>query len=115
MKIKAGIIGAAGYTGGELLRILLHHPQVEISFAMSRSNAGKKIHEVHRDLFGETEMEFTKEIPAGADILFLCSGHHESRKFLQENKIPAATKLIDLGQDFRIDNTDVAGRKFVYG
>jgi N-acetyl-gamma-glutamyl-phosphate reductase len=115
MKIKTGIVGSAGYTGGEILRLLLLHPQAEIVFAQSKSNAGKKIYAVHHDLFGETEMEFVKEIPAEADILFLCSGHNESRKFLQENNIGEGTKIIDLGQDFRVDNTDATGRKFVYG
>jgi len=101
-KIKTEIVGAAGYTGGELIRLLIHHPYVEIIFAHSKSNFGKKIYEVHTDLLGDTEMNFSKEIDKNIDVLFLCLGHGESKKFLSENNISSSIKIIDLSQDFRI-------------
>ncbi len=112
-KIKVGIIGGAGYTGGETLRLLLNHSGVELLFVHSRSNAGKPLHVLHNDLLGETTLHFTDAVQE-ADVLFLCLGHGESKKFLQENTIPQNTKLIDLSQDFRLGETyeDVA---FVYG
>lgn len=120
MKIKAGIIGGAGYTGGELIRILLNHPGVDISFIHSRSNAGNYVHTVHRDLLGETELQFTNDTtPFGdgdIDVLFLCLGHGESRKFLTENEITDKIKLIDLTNDFRLSQTSHTGnRSFIYG
>jgi N-acetyl-gamma-glutamyl-phosphate reductase len=116
MKIKAGITGAAGYTGGELLRLLLHHPNVEISFAYSKSHAGHLLHEVHYDLLGDTNLTFSQELSNDVDVLFLCVGHGEASKFLAENTIPAQTKIIDLSQDFRlIDQAQSGTRKFVYG
>jgi len=108
-KIKIGIIGSAGYTGGELIRILLNHSQAEITFAHSKSKAGKLISDVHTDLFGETYLKFSDTIFQYIDVLFLCIGHGESKKFLSENKINEKIKIIDLSQDFRI-NSD-----FVYG
>ncbi len=119
-KFKVGIIGGAGYTGGELIRILLNHPGVETSFIHSRSNAGKPLQSVHQDLIGETELKFSGDtIPlgnGGIDVLFLCLGHGESKKFLEENKIAAATKIIDLANDFRLkDQSSMGERKFVYG
>lgn len=113
-KIKAGIVGAAGYTGGELLRILLHHPQVDIVFAMSRSQAGKLIHTIHSDLIGETDLVFTNSVNQEVDVLFLCLGHGESKLFLASNLLPDATRIIDLSQDFRLGQA-FEGKTFVYG
>jgi N-acetyl-gamma-glutamyl-phosphate reductase len=110
--IKAGIAGGAGYTGGELIRILINHPQVEIVFVHSVSNAGNKIYQVHRDLLGETEIVFTDKLSFDIDVLFLCMGHGQSGQFIQENNIPARIKIIDLSQDFRISKS---GNDFVYG
>lgn len=115
-KIKAGVVGGAGYTGGELIRLLLNHPQVAISFVLSKSNAGKKISSVHKDLAGETEMSFSSDLKNDIDVLFLCVGHGDSLKFIEENKLPKKIKVISLGQDFRLDEKSVSGdRKFVYG
>jgi N-acetyl-gamma-glutamyl-phosphate reductase len=113
MKIKAGIIGGAGYTGGETIRLLLNHPSVELSFVHSRSNAGNPLHTAHPDLIGETSLLFSDSI-GKADVIFLCLGHGESKKFLLENKIDAAVKVIDLSHDFRLGDS-VEGRTFVYG
>lgn len=113
-KIKVGIVGGAGYTGGELIRILLNHPQAEISFVRSKSNAGNFLHSVHQDLLGETEMKFAAEMNNDIDVLFLCVGHGEAKTFLEKNAIPNEIKIIDLSQDFRLGET-VQSRKFVYG
>lgn len=115
-KIKAGIIGAAGYTGGELIRILINHPEVEIAFAVSGSNAGNPVSKVHADLVGETDLKFSAEHNYNVDVIFFCAGHGEAKKFVEANDIPASIKLIDIGNDFRL-NKDAAikGRKFVYG
>lgn len=114
--IKAGIIGGAGYTGGELISILLNHPQAEISFVHSQSQAGKYIHETHTDLVGETSLQFTGELHHDIDVLFLCVGHGEAKKFLEENKIPSGIKIIDLSQDYRLKEDKGQGtRDFVYG
>ncbi|MEN7546786.1 N-acetyl-gamma-glutamyl-phosphate reductase [Rapidithrix thailandica] len=111
--IKAGIIGGAGFTGGETLRILLHHPQVEIKFVHSRSNAGNKLYAVHADLLGETELTFTEHLHyEEVDVVILCLGHGESRVFLQNNPVPEPVKIIDLSHDFRL--AENAGN-FVYG
>jgi len=116
MKVKAGIIGGAGYTGGELIRLLINHPDVSISFIHSRSNAGNYIHAVHRDLLGETEMKFTDKLNTDVDVLFLCLGHGESNKFLSENKIEDKIKVIDLTNDFRLAQTSrIGNRNFIYG
>lgn len=110
--IKVGIFGAAGYTGGELIRILLNHPEAEIVFANSESNAGNKLYAVHEGLIGETEMEFTADKPFNlVDVIFLCFGHGKSEAFLAENNVPANVKIIDLAQDFRISGN----HDFVYG
>jgi N-acetyl-gamma-glutamyl-phosphate reductase len=115
-KIKAGIIGSAGYTGGELLRILLNHPSVEIAFAQSRSNAGALLSSVHADLVGETELKFVAEHDFEIDVLFFCAGHGEAKKFVDSSSIPATVKLIDIGNDFRLERDSViAGREFIYG
>ncbi|MFN8237517.1 MAG: N-acetyl-gamma-glutamyl-phosphate reductase [Chitinophagales bacterium] len=110
--IKAGIIGAAGYTGGELIRILLQHPKVEIDFCYSRSQNGKPVCEVHTDLSGDTELKFTHEINPGIDVLFLCLPHGEARSFLDKNAISTDIKIIDLSNDFRLKNQSA---DFVYG
>jgi N-acetyl-gamma-glutamyl-phosphate reductase len=113
MKIKAGIIGGAGYTGGEMLRILINHPSVEIKFVHSKSNAGNRISDVHTDLFGDTDLKFTGELSPDIDVLFLCVGHGDARKFLEANEIASGIKIIDLSQDFRLRAN--AGSKWVYG
>ncbi len=120
MKIKAGIIGGAGYTGGEMLRILVNHPQVEIAFVNSSSNAGNLISDVHTDLFGDTELKFTDQILQDIDVLFLCVGHGDAKKFLEANPIDAKVKIIDLSQDFRLSQNSKfkiqnLNREFVYG
>ncbi len=108
-KIKAGVIGASGYTGGELLRILLRHPAAEISVATSRHNAGKFVHEVHVDLLGETDLKFSSEINREIDVAFLCLGHGESAKYLREHLLGERVKIIDLSQDHRLASN------FIYG
>ena len=114
--IKAGIIGGAGYTGGELIRLLINHPGTSISFVHSRSNAGKPVHTIHQDLLGDTDLVFTGELENDIDVLFLCLGHGESRKFLSENKIPDSIRIIDLANDFRLrENASIGNRQFVYG
>jgi len=113
-KIKAGIIGGAGYGGGEMVRLLLNHPNVEISYVHSRSNAGNPLYAVHADLLGETELTFTGEVSNDIDVLFLCLGHGEAKKFVEATDIAASVKIIDLSQDFRLGET-VKGREFVYG
>ncbi|MRG47121.1 N-acetyl-gamma-glutamyl-phosphate reductase [Chitinophaga sp. SYP-B3965] len=113
-KKRAGIIGGAGYTGGETIRLLLNHPDVELAFVHSRSNVGNPLYAVHGDLLGETDLQFTGEILGDVDVIFLCLGHGESMKFLESTEIPAAVRIIDLSQDFRLGET-VKGRTFVYG
>jgi len=113
MKLKVGIIGGAGYTAGELIRLLVNHPQVEIGFVHSTSNAGNRISDVHEGLIGETDMLFSDMLSfAGIDALFLCSAHGDSRKFMETHSLPKSLKIIDLSTDFRHKNT--AGG-FVYG
>ena len=109
-KVKIGIAGGAGYTGGELIRILLYHPNAEIIFVHSKSNGGNLLSDVHTDLLGETDMKFSLSLSGKIDVLFLCLGHGESVKFLSENKIDSNVKIIDLSQDFRLNSKD-----FVYG
>lgn len=116
MSIRVGIIGGAGYTGGELIRLLINHPSAELSFIHSRSNAGEPVYKVHQDLVGETELKFTGELSNDVDVLFLCLGHGESKKFLAENNIDENIKVIDLANDFRLANSStIRSRKFVYG
>jgi N-acetyl-gamma-glutamyl-phosphate reductase len=115
-KIKAGIVGGAGYTGGEMLRILLNHPDVEIAFVHSNSNAGNYIYEVHTDLFGDTDLKFASGLYDEIDVLFLCVGHGDAKKFLEANEIPEGIKIIDLSQDFRLSqNSKFKSKSFVYG
>src|SRR5450759_2244588 len=118
--VRAGIIGGAGYTGGELIRILLYHPSAQISFVHSKSNAGNYLHQVHNDLLGETELKFTNgNTPlrdGGIDVLFLCAGHGAAKKFLEENKIVDSIKIIDLSHDFRLhQQSSINNRQFIYG
>lgn len=112
MMIKVGILGAAGYTGGELIRILLNHPEVELVFANSESNAGKKVYDVHEGLYGDTELAFSSDMPFDkVDVVFFCFGHGKSAAFLKEYSIPESVKIIDLAQDFRIKGD----HDYVYG
>jgi len=116
--IKVGILGAAGYTGGELIRVLLGHPEVEIVFANSESNAGNPVSEVHEGLVGDTELCFTSEMPFDkVDVVFFCFGHGKSEQFLKEHEIPERVKIIDLAQDFRVKNEElrVKNYDFIYG
>ncbi|MBC9798513.1 N-acetyl-gamma-glutamyl-phosphate reductase [Sinomicrobium weinanense] len=114
--IQAGIIGGAGYTAGELIRLLLRHPAAEINFVYSTSNAGNLISDVHQDLLGETEQKFTSEINTDVDVLFLCLGHGNSKSFLEKHSFSAQTKIIDLSNDFRLSpDADFNGMHFVYG
>jgi N-acetyl-gamma-glutamyl-phosphate reductase len=115
-KVRVGIIGGAGYTGGELIRILLNHPNAEIVFVQSKSNAGNPLSKVHEDLVGETDIKFSAEHHFDIDVLFFCAGHGEAKKFVAEHTIPATLKLIDIGNDFRLKEDAQAGeRTFVYG
>ena len=101
--IKIGILGAAGYTGGELIRLLVNHPEAEIVFANSESNAGNLVADVHEGLLGDTELRFTDTMPFDeVDVVFFCFGHGKSEEFLKEHAIPEHVKIIDLAQDFRI-------------
>ena len=113
--IKATIVGGAGYTAGELIRILMAHPQVEISSISSASQAGKTISTVHHDLIG-TALSFDDKPDLATDVVFLCNGHGQSEAFLNENKVPSTTKIIDLSQDFRWQaKAQHGGRNFIYG
>ncbi len=117
-KIRVGIVGGAGYTGGELLRILVNHPAAEIAFVHSNSNAGKAVADVHTDLFGDTDIVFTDKLEKDIEVLFLCVGHGEAGKFLAANPIAKSVKVIDLSQDFRLSKnrqSSVINRQFVYG
>ncbi len=112
MKKKAGIIGAAGYSGGELVRILLFHPHVEISYVFSRSQAGKRVDTVHRDLIGDTDLIFTNQVEKDIDILFLALPHGQAKNFLAEHTFNPETVIIDLSNDFRLKKD---AEDFVYG
>lgn len=115
-QIRVGVAGAAGYTGGELLRLLIHHPQVSIAYAQSSSHAGQPWHAVHRDLLGYASATFTKEGNADVDVLFLCQGHGKAKAYFEAHPQPDRTKIIDLSHDFRLAaNAEFAGRQFVYG
>jgi len=122
--LRVGILGSAGYTGGELLRLLIHHPFVYIAFAHSHSQAGKKWYEVHTDLLGDTEGVFSAEVHEDVDAVFLCVGHGDAQKALEKFPFPASVKIIDLSQDFRHYNSEhcvhiadagTVQRQFVYG
>ena len=115
-KVNIGIVGGAGYTGGELLRVLLRHPNAHIAFVHSTSNAGEFVSKVHADLVGDTELKFAAELDQNIDVLFLCVGHGDAKKFLTANEIKSTIKIIDLSQDFRLAATATLGDKqFVYG
>ena len=115
-KVRVGIIGGAGYTGGELIRLLINHPAAEIVFVQSTSNAGNPLHKVHSDLLGETGLVFSAEHHFDADVIFFCSGHGEAKKFVSANEIPTAVRLIDIGNDFRLAaDATIKDRHFVYG
>ena len=114
--IQVGIIGGAGYTAGELIRLLLNHSKVEINFVYSTSNAGNKVSKVHQDLLGSTDLEFTNHINSDVDVLFLCLGHGNSKAFLEKNQFSSKTKIIDLSNDFRLEaDKNFNGKTFVYG
>lgn len=111
--IKVGIIGGAGYTAGELLRLLINHPDVEIIFVNSASNAGNRITDVHSGLYGETDLIFTDELPLSEiDCLFFCTAHGDTRKFLETHTLPEELRVVDLSMDFRIESEE---HDFVYG
>ena len=115
-KVNIGIVGGAGYTGGELLRVLLRHPNAHITFIHSTSNAGEWVSKVHADLVGDTDLKFAGELSQDIDVLFLCVGHGDAKKFLAANEIKSGIKIIDLSQDFRLASTSSIGdRNFVYG
>lgn len=114
-KIRVGIVGGAGYTGGELIRILINHPQADIQFVHSKSSAGKPVSTIHSDLVGETDLLFSAELKE-VDVIFLCAGHGEAAKFIDAYPLPNSTRIIDLSHDFRLkDKSTYAGRTFVYG
>ena len=114
--IKAGIVGGAGFTAGELIRLILNHKEIELDFVYSTSNAGNRIENIHRDLYGDTSMSFTKKINPEVDVLFLCLGHGNSSAFLKENAFSEQTKIIDLSNDFRLTKDSIfMNKKFVYG
>ena len=111
--IKVGIIGGAGYTAGELIRLLVNHPEAEIMFINSQSNAGRKITDVHGGLLGETDLEFTDQLPLDTiDVLFFCMGHGDTRRFLESHTLPEGLKVIDLSMDYRLKDES---HDFVYG
>ena len=111
--IKAGIIGGAGYTAGELIRLLLNHPETEIVFINSSSNAGNKITDVHEGLYGETDLRFTDQLPLDEiDVLFFCTAHGDTKKFMESHTVPDNVKIIDLSMDYRIESDE---HDFVYG
>lgn len=115
-KIRAAIIGGAGYTGGEACRLLTFHPSVELAYVHSVSNAGNLICDVHTDLVGDTDMRFTDTLSSDVDVMFLCLGHGDSRKFLENNHVDDNVRIIDLSQDFRLAAGSSSGsRSFVYG
>ena len=116
-KIKVGIVGGSGYTGGELIRLLINHPNVDISFINSKTYTGKKVVDIHKDLIGELEMKFIDKIK-DCDVIFLCLGHNKSEEFLRKTFINRKTKIIDLSQDYRLEKSfigDDEKRDFIYG
>lgn len=113
-KIRAAVIGGGGFAGGEMVRILMNHPNVELAYVHSRSHSGEPLYDVHADLFGDTEMKFTDQYSWDIDVLFFCMGHGNSTKFMQEHEIPGEVRIIDLSQDFRLGEK-IQGRTFVYG
>ncbi|MDE3252496.1 MAG: N-acetyl-gamma-glutamyl-phosphate reductase, partial [Bacteroidota bacterium] len=115
-KVRAGIIGGAGYTGGEMIRLLIHHPDVELVSVVSSSNAGNPVSKVHGDLTGETDLRFAEKMEEAIDVCFLCVGHGDARNFLSANTLPENSRIIDLSQDFRLtEKSTLSGKTFVYG
>ena len=114
--IKVGIIGGSGYTAGELIRILMFHPNATIDFVYSTTNAGKPLSIAHHDLMGDIEMNFTDQVNPNVNVVFLCLGHGKSKAFLEQNQFSSDTKIIDLGNDFRLNkDAEFDGKQFVYG
>jgi N-acetyl-gamma-glutamyl-phosphate reductase len=114
--IKIGIIGGAGYTAGELIRLLLKHPEANIDFIYSTSSSGQLVSAIHQDLVGETALQFSNKINSKIDLLFLCLGHGNSKQFLKNNPVPSTVKIIDLSNDFRLmADSDFNARTFTYG
>jgi len=115
-KLEVGIIGGAGYTAGELIRLLLNHPETNINFVFSTSNAGNKLYQVHQDLIGSTAVSFASQINTEVDVLFLCLGHGNSTAFLDKNSFSENTRIIDLSNDFRLlADKNFHGKNFIYG
>lgn len=115
-KIKVGVIGGAGYTGGELIRILINHPEVTLTSVHSKSNAGNLVSDIHTDLIGDTDLSFTDELSENIDVLFLCAGHGEGKKFFENSKINSKLKIIDLSHDYRLAESNKGlETPFVYG
>ncbi len=110
--IKVGIIGGAGYTAGELIRILLNHPEAELVAVQSRSHAGEELYVAHSDLEGDVSLTFSEKLPGGLDVVFFCSGHGKSKQILDDGLVPAGAKIIDLSNDFRIEDDS---HNFIYG
>jgi len=116
MQIRAGILGGAGYTGGELIRLLLQHPEVDLVFVQSRSHAGQPLYAVHRDLIGDTDRLYSAKAETPCDVLFMCVGHGAARQYLEAHPVAESTRIIDLSQDFRMSRGAAdLGRSFVYG
>ena len=114
--IKVGIIGGSGYTAGELIRILMFHPNATLDFVFSTTNAGKPLSIAHHDLMGDIEMNFTDQVNPNVNVVFLCLGHGKSKAFLEQNQFSKDTKIIDLGNDFRLTkDAEFDGKQFVYG
>ncbi len=114
--IQIGIIGGSGYTGGELIRLLINHPAAEINFVYSRTKAGEPLYRAHEDLLGTTDLCFTDSVDPTIDLVFMCLGHGHSKDFLEKNPFSDATKIIDLSTDFRAQaNASLLGKTFVYG
>jgi N-acetyl-gamma-glutamyl-phosphate reductase len=114
--IKVGIIGGSGYTAGELIRILMFHPNATLDFVYSTTNAGKPLSIAHHDLMGDIEMNFTNQVNPNVNVVFLCLGHGKSKAFLEQNQFSNDTKIIDLGNDFRLTkDAEFEGKQFVYG
>ncbi len=114
--INAGIVGGTGYAAGELLRILINHPKINVKFIFSTSKAGEKVSSVHQDFIGVTDLQFSHELDPDIDVLFLCMGHGNSQTFLQEYSVKDKTKIIDLSRDFRLaPNQDFQQRAYTYG
>lgn len=115
-KIRAGIVGGAGYTGGEMIRILINHPGVDLICVVSSSNAGNPVSKVHGDLIGETNLKFSEKMDPAVEVCFLCVGHGDARNFLTANSLPENCRIIDLSQDFRLtEKSTLADKSFVYG